>query len=189
MWPIPWYIWCYLPTASEQTDTCVMWKHYICLRVGNNKNDNPLFQEEPEIKPCADNMQVCTSLFRYDPQTVLQEGQYCACAGCSNPVWDEEDGMSLTWYHHERGIFSTWNCTRDIHSRASMKGGGGGSIPLSMQKQVKKKTIASLSLMISVVLLRPRPFLRCYVCWKISNFFLNMLLFGKWKSAYYLQFC
>ena len=99
----------------------------MCLRVGNNKNDNPLFQEEPEIKPCADNMQVCTSLFRYDPQTVLQEGQYCACAGCSNPVWDEEDGMSLTWYHHERGIFSTWNCTRDIHSRASMEGGGAGA--------------------------------------------------------------
>ena len=78
-------------------------------------------------------MQVCTSLFRYDPQTVLQEGQYCACAGCTNPVWDEEDGMSLTWYHHERGIYLQFGIVPELCTVTFPSIGGGGYAPVPVK--------------------------------------------------------
>ena len=139
--------------------------------------NNPLFQEEPEIKPCADNMQVCTSLFRYDPQTVLREGQYCACSGCSNPVWDEEDGMSITWYHHERGISSIWNC---VNCRAVDRGDMGMS--LSRKRSPSKATMCGCflptnSFFFKQTLSLSKNSLTCTE--KYADLFLNPFLFRK----------
>jgi hypothetical protein len=52
--------------------------------------------------PCPDVEHVCTSLLKMDGVLSTEQGSYCACKGCEDPPWNEDDKKSLTWYHFER---------------------------------------------------------------------------------------
>jgi len=64
--------------------------------------DGEITQMEQNGIPCPDVEHVCGSMVKVQDREAQDEGSYCQCEGCTDPVWDENDDRAFTWFHQEK---------------------------------------------------------------------------------------